>query len=537
MLAIHYAYSKIKDGGFAISTLEESLPRRIEGTLRIPSVNIEAWTFAPHAATSVILTNLLKHPHWYPNDNTTGKKSGEVKVEAAAVRTICNPNIMELSKKTKSVALPDLREYDVWSSKNNHHKSYTSLSLPAGFHDLQARDGNMTTLFVPPGPGMTSVTTGVLGLGPRNRTGVRLALACSVDARWHKALHRITYNDHLGIGNPGSATSADLVGRCGQPATKQSDLPIARDSWRHIAVESDALEAALGFTTLFRPGYEPYAIEHGSRCYRTTALGSIILARAVHLAEKSTPREFWRNNTNAVESVISTVFADVLSRIGSHRQRASPGHIPTESVKKCLQISSQTAFCPPPPAAETSKWTPLEFRAMTEGTLQIFSTNGIFQCLPSWTGYAYQASKATDYISIAVLAIYVVVVILHVAATGVDRRSFSSWASIEELLLLAKNSMPSNNTDRLNAKANISPLESGSSLADHDSQASEREYPCRIDPPDGLANTSSGIRSLSTMRLRMRIRADTGQREERLQMVFTDEEAAPLKPVRLRKAY
>ncbi|KAL8745050.1 MAG: hypothetical protein Q9190_002778 [Brigantiaea leucoxantha] len=367
MLATYYTYSKNDNGGFVISTPEQSFPRHIEGAPRIQNVNAEAWAFAPHAPASLVLTNMWSDPHWHPTKGKpTGSKLGEADVEAAAVRTVCNPSVIELNNHTKSVGLPNLRDYGIWSPNDASSDNYAYISLPANFHN-QSSNGNMTTIFLSPGPDMTSVTTGVLILGPRNTTGVRFALACSVDARWNKALHTMVNSNDNSIGNPGNAISAKLRGRRSQSDLKDSTLPTPGGFWRHITAELDGLEAALGYATLFSLGYQPDSIEHKTASHRTTALGSIVLARLKHLAEGSTPKKYWSNNTDAVESVVSTAFADAISRIGIERQQLASSHTPTESVKSCQQISNKYMFCPPPTAAEKSNWTRLEFRGMTRG--------------------------------------------------------------------------------------------------------------------------------------------------------------------------
>lgn len=58
MLLNHYGYSKNENGGFVFITPEEEFPRHIEGAPRVSHVNVEAWTYAPHAPTSFLLTNM-----------------------------------------------------------------------------------------------------------------------------------------------------------------------------------------------------------------------------------------------------------------------------------------------------------------------------------------------------------------------------------------------------------------------------------------------------------------------------------------------
>ncbi|KAL8950884.1 MAG: hypothetical protein Q9222_003101 [Ikaeria aurantiellina] len=89
------------------------------------------------------------------------------------------------------------------------------------------------------------------------------------------------------------------------------------------------------------------------------------MARLKHITESDTPVAYWTNNTAAAESVISTAFADAISRTGIQRQQVFGGHTPTESVKRCQQITNRYTFCPPPDTAELGRWTRLTFSGST----------------------------------------------------------------------------------------------------------------------------------------------------------------------------
>ena len=85
-----------------------------------------------------------------------------------------------------------------------------------------------------------------------------------------------------------------------------------------------------------------------------------------------------------------------------------------------------------------------------------------------WVGYAYKASRATDYLSICVLLFHIIVALSHTIQVVLTRYSSASWDSAEELIVLAQVS--------------------------------------RTDTKD-LRHTSAGIKQLSTMALNTRIRA------------------------------
>ena len=374
MLGTYLAYSKNDDGGFAILTPEQNYPRQIEGAPRVEDVTAEAWTFAPHAPTSLVLTNLWKDPHWgSEKGRPTGKLSGEAEAQAVAVRTVCDPTVREVSNDTQSILFPDLLAYELWPRDRTDSGNMARIGLsktlwgPDNSSSL-TQNANMTTIFIPPSTNMTSVTTGVLILGPQNGTTGRFALACSVDARWNRALHTIVKSDDYGIGNVGNPITVILRGRRKSSEVNKAALPLQNGDWRPISAEPAWLEAALGYDTLSEVGYQPYSnSKHGSK-YRTTALGALIMARLKHFAELETPLEHWSNNTDAAESVIATAFADAISRVGIERQKLPAGFTPTESVQVCQQITNSYTFCPPPSAIDMSKWAELRFDGFTTGT-------------------------------------------------------------------------------------------------------------------------------------------------------------------------
>ncbi|KAI4234829.1 MAG: hypothetical protein L6R40_006618 [Gallowayella cf. fulva] len=448
------------------------------------------------------MTNLWSDPHWFPEQGKpTGRLSGELEAEAAAVRTVCDPNVQEFDGITPSIALPNLQAYHTWSPSNTMPNNSADVNLAETLRSenkssLLTRNGNMTTIFIQPNKNMISVTTGLLILGPQTPSGGRFAIVCSVDARWNRALHTMAKADDYGIGNVGNTITARLRGRRKGADLKRSTLPIKNGHWRHIAAELAWLEAALGYATSFNFGYPPYSIEANGPTYRTTALGAILMARIGHLARRDTPIEHWRNNTAAIESVVSTAFADTITRIGMERQQIAGGYTPTESVRSCHQISNKYTFCPPAPASEKDEWTTLDFKGFTAGAYAYEKTH--VPCLRT-IGYAYKASKATDFIAMTFLAIYVLIVIDYLAVTHRDHRSFMCWDTIEELLLLAKNSSPNGNRSSHNPGAGSASIDPSSNEALIHSQKDGDKSVLQEKPQDPLANTSSGIDSLATM--------------------------------------
>ena len=167
-------------------------------------------------------------------------------------------------------------------------------------------------------------------------------------------------------------------------------------------------------------------------------------------------------------------------------------------------------------------------------------------------GYALKASKATDFIAIVLLAAYVLIVFLYLAASALRHQRFLCWNTIEDLLLLAKNSTP---TEDYNNE--IKDLMTSSATTDSNSrvdisQSETTKEMIEGEHPHPLTNTSAGIQCLATMSLNMKIKADPepgNDRQEsnadenfvqatrRVQMVFTEQEATRLEPVRPGVAY
>ncbi|KAM0797048.1 hypothetical protein BDR22DRAFT_489214 [Usnea florida] len=148
----------------------------------------------------------------------------------------------------------------------------------------------------------------------------------------------------------------------------------------------------------------------------------------------------------------STAMADAVSRVGLAQQYDTLKYH-TSFGRECsvFKYAGPRQFClGPPPYNEFSL---LSFRAFL-------------------TGYAYKASKTTDYLSICVLLFHKIVALTHTLQLVLTRYSSHSWDSAEELIVLAQVS--------------------------------------RTDTKD-LRHTSAGIKRFSTMALNTRVRASGRQ--------------------------
>ncbi|KAL9611669.1 MAG: hypothetical protein Q9167_003698 [Letrouitia subvulpina] len=500
LLLTYDFYSRNNDGGFQIFTPDSNFPRIIDGTPKVKDISAESWTIAPHVATSRALTHLWASPQWIAKGNLTGIQSGQASSGAAIVRTVCSPDIMLTKNGTSEVSIPDLPAFETWTKDGRLGDVRTiKLRAPLWVQMNSSRAGNnhLTTVFVAPDPGMISVTTGVVVLGPLTNQSERIAMTCSIDARWNDAQHSMIKSDDYGIGNVGNPVYAVLSGRNMQADLKTMTLPVNDGSWRHVSADQSWLKGALGYQTPYNTRFQPYFKGVDERGYTTTALATFILARSMYTEPKRTSIDFWRGSIPPIESVISTAFADVMSRTGSERE-IYKNILQVNSVSDCqMQAGSEKyKFCPPPLAFEARTLSELHF-------------NG------SRTGYAYQASRATDYLSISVLALYVTIVLFHITSSLISRRSFACWDTAEEMLLLAKNSQPTFNhpTGSIDHPGTSRGTTSTALAGEFARQSSENSKPwstekvtlaTKISP---LTNTSCGIRSFSTMELRLRIKA------------------------------
>ena len=528
LLLTYDFYNRNKNSGFQIFTPDPDFPRIIDGTLKVKDISAETWTIAPHVATSGALTRLWEDPKWVVKD-PSGTQSGQTISSAAVVRTVCSPDIILTRNGTSQVSLPDLQAYGTWTKDGRPGDLRTiKLHEPLWKNSSRAGNDNLTTLFVTPDPEMTSVTTGVVILGPLTNSNERIAMTCSIDARWNDAQHSMIKSDDYGLGDVGNSVYALLRGRNAQADLKDTTLPINDGSWRHVSADQSWLNGALAYQTPFDTRFRPYFKGIKGQMYNTTALATFILARSMYTETQRTSVDYWGESIPSIESVISTVFAEVMSRAGYVRDQ---NLLQIDSVDDC-----ELRFCPPPSASEAGHLSELHF-------------NG------SRTGYAYQASSATDYLSISVLALYVAIVLFHIASSMVSHRSFACWDTVEEMLLLAKNSQPSF-IDRFATREGSASCGESARQSDESSKSQDAEKATPATQISPLANTSSGIRTFSTMELKLRIKAmpsldrtaagddsslatqyDKVTATEEVQLVVEDDELPSLESVAPGRAY
>ena len=202
LLSVYDFYSRNNGGGFKIFTPDSTFPRIIDGIPKVKDISAESWTIVPHAATSLALTRLWGDPRWVAKGNPTGIQSGQTTSGAAVVRTVCSPDIKLTRNGTSEVCLPDLPAFDTWSKDGRLGSGRTiKLREPLWIQSNTSRAENhhLDTVFVVPDQEMASVTTGVVVLGPLTNQSERIAMVCSIDARWNDAQHSMIKSSDYGI--------------------------------------------------------------------------------------------------------------------------------------------------------------------------------------------------------------------------------------------------------------------------------------------------------------------------------------------------
>lgn len=348
-LESYYSYALYKDN-YRIGTQETGISRFLDVWPGESTVSAETWAFAPHAATSQVAYYFWYDPQWNPGHlyplpyQSRGQRSGSITSQASAVRTVCAPDIQTFSSNTTTVSLPLLEEYRACAQSNSSERQFVTIQLPKPIwgtsHNALTNNTSFTTVWVAIA-NATSITAGLVLLGPvRSNTGtVRDGFVCSIDARWNKVVHTMMESSRTNItlkawGNPVSVAISDEVSRNNLRTTA---LPVNNGDWRHVAADRAWLEALSPVT---QNNQGPNFTMSASGL--ATGLENVFVA-----ANLSIPSV---NGGAAVyEPIISTYFADGMSRVGLERVFTHDGQIVyTNDRSKCENVTSNYLFCPKP---------------------------------------------------------------------------------------------------------------------------------------------------------------------------------------------
>ena len=205
---------------------------------------------------------------------------------------------------------------------------------------------------------MTSVTTGLVVLGPLNSTNQtkRFDLVCSVDARWDKAQHTMTESPTASLGNVGIPIySANRSGQRSTTGIQRAALPIDHGNWTNISADAAWLDA---LTPSLPKVQGPKVSSPASNMI--TAFAKVILAGNYKLTTSSTADY----TVEAIESIISTAFTDAVSRVGLYRLFGPSVFFANSGTK---YYGPGFKLCPLPPQSVVH--TPLTFQGYLKGEI------------------------------------------------------------------------------------------------------------------------------------------------------------------------
>ncbi|KAG8526754.1 uncharacterized protein KY384_008183 [Bacidia gigantensis] len=410
----YYTYAR-NQVDYQVQTEEPLNPRIIQAYLR-GSGSAETWSLAPHAPTSFLANEMWNDPHWYPRTtHATGQRSMHIDAQMSVVRTVCTRQFQEFPNTTIELSLPMLAEYTTWATEDSQGP-YTNVRLPKPLWSLNTaslvNDSNIAVAWIPTTANLTSMTTGIVILGALNSTHStkRLGLTCSIDARWNNASHTVTETTTYlrQVEKQGNPVNATLGGSCPIDTLHKAALPVDHRYWRTITAESSFLEALNA-----KPNPKSSKAD-------TTSITSVLQAANMDPSKAFKPAQPQLSaSIKRYETVIATVFADAISRIGL--EKVSPHESATiftsspEADCHFITKYSRLRFCPKPP---TGSYTPLTMKAFLKG-------------------YAFEASRVTDYLAIGVMIIYTSLALAHIVCLLAFRRTCACWDTIEEVIALA----------------------------------------------------------------------------------------------------
>lgn len=363
-----YAYYTRLAGSYEVFTPESAFPRILQAIPRVDGQSAEAWSVAPHAATSLNQNRLWYDPHWFPQFRPRGDRSAHTSSQAAAVRTVCNREALNISNTTYSVSLPVIPAYGLWAQEDGHPGPFVDIKLAKplwGTNKKALTDHtNLTTVWIP--ADMDSVTAGIVILGELHSEldTHRLGVVCSIDARWNRAMHTYTANSTTGFAQSGAFTSVTQSGRRSTQEIITKTLPMDNGDWSHIAAEAEWLETLTPVV--------PIRTGPSSATFMTTALAHIYNTSNIPEANGA-----W--DVVKIESITSTVMADAISRVGL-AQAWGARILYTSFGQTCSIINWNhgAQFCPGPPPS--GQFSPLAFHGFLTGkhsTLPITSNSFI----------------------------------------------------------------------------------------------------------------------------------------------------------------
>ncbi|KAL6713894.1 hypothetical protein ACLMJK_008388 [Lecanora helva] len=355
----------------------------------------------------------------YTNDLT-----GIIKSRVPVVRVACS-DAQNISSTSNLIDFPFLPDGKCWNSTKAFE--YKNLN--------QKSSENIRTTWITLPEQFGRVSAGLLFEGPWISGSSRVVSGCSIDARWANA----TLSTKGSMRNPGTASSLVSVSEASLTDLapgQTSDWPMYSDfrpvnnaSWSPIQLQQSWLD-------VLTPSIEIDDIPGGqSRQVNTLESllrGAIAIDGLLHPNLSQTT--VWNsvtsgslNRTITLEWTLATVVADGLSREGSARVLNTTGDPMSWTIldyNKTADFSKQLL----------GGASPLE-EPVDVGLIKRHASIKI-------SGYSYKASVLTDYLSVSIVIIYMLLALCHTIELILRRQVSACWDTITELFALMQNSRP-----------------------------------------------------------------------------------------------
>ncbi|XXH00741.1 hypothetical protein Hte_007091 [Hypoxylon texense] len=327
------------------------------------------------------------------------------------VRTACSP-AQNASSEEMTVNFPILPEDSCWND-----------IVSANFPQFQSTPSSrLKVTWVPLPSTFGAASAGMIFESPWFHNGdSRIVVGCSIDARW--ADGRVTERDiGFSLNNLNQSESWGLA----QMGLFSNFRPLNDGSWTQITLDESWLAA---LTPLNEP---PSPSASNMTTFEMILQSSALIDE--NLLNASDPTIFWNeifpgasNRTLFLEWITALLVSDGLSRYGSDRVLNSSG----------------------PP----SEWSLMDYNKRPDsysrflgGTDALEPPQGFdyttFEAEIHLEGLTYQAQSITDYLSIAVLLVHIILALGHIIYVFQAHQSSGSWGTITELLILAYGSRP-----------------------------------------------------------------------------------------------
>ena len=335
---------------------------------------------------------------------------------APVVRVACS-NAQNISGVEHYIEFPILPEYGCWKSmkgfKYNDLNQTPSTKVRATWTQLPESFGR--------------VSTGLLIETPWTQNKSRAVLGCSVDARWADAT--LLCKGGLGVENNCESSIMDWApGQSFRDWPKYSEFRPTKDSsWSSIELQQSWLDVLTPSVTDMVDEQSAPMKTIENLLYDATSVDELVQSNLTQVSVWNEAAIGSLNRTTSAEWVIASLVADGLSREGSARV-----------LNTTLQSTS---------------WSILDYSKAKDFSKQLLSGGKpLEQPLDTpfvkkratvyITGYSYKASVFTDYLSIAVHIIYMLLAFYHAVMLVIRRRVSACWDSITECFALMQNSQP-----------------------------------------------------------------------------------------------